>query len=415
MAGASLIGFDMRSSLTRTVLAASMFSALLGAAEAQTSAGAKPIRVGFICPFTGGSADFGNSARMGAELAAKEINEVGGFLGRPVELVERDDKANPDEGRKIAEELVLKEKVDFTVGYCNSGVAAKSLDVFQDHKHLLVIPVATATILTAKYPPASSYIFRMSPRDGVQAGRLVDDIMRRGYTRVAVFADKTGYGEGGLKDVDRLLGEKGLKPVYVARFDLGVKTLTAQMLEAKAAGADVIVGYSVGPELAVVAQSRAEGRLAAPLYGPWTMSFKTVSERAGPAAEGAIMVQSIIQDLSNERRSSFIARLKRQAGKEPVGSLMSAAQSYDAIHLMLRALFQTKGDASGDALKHALEDLHQPYRGVVTTHDRPFSENDHDAFTPNMVWLGVWRHAEVHFLYPEDANRASVIRRKEPM
>ena len=67
------------------------------------------------------------------------------------------------------------------------------------------------------------------------------------------------------------------------------------------------------------------------------MSFKTVSERAGPAAEGAIMVQSIIQDLSNERRSSFIARLKRQAGKEPVGSLMSAAQSYDAIHLMLRA------------------------------------------------------------------------------
>jgi branched-chain amino acid transport system substrate-binding protein len=405
----------MRTALTKTPLAALMLITMLGSAEAQTSAGAKPIRVGFICPFTGGSADFGNSARIGAELAAREINEVGGFLGRPVELVERDDKANPDEGRKIAEELVLKEKVDFTVGYCNSGVAAKSLDVFQDHKHLLVIPVATATMLTAKYPPASSYIFRMSPRDGVQAGQLVDDIVRRGYTRVAVFADKTGYGEGGLKDVDRLLGEKGLKPVYVARFDLGVKTLTAQMLEAKAAGADVIVGYSVGPELAVIAQSRAEGRLAAPLYGPWTMSFKTVSERAGPAAEGAIMVQSIIQDLSNERRSSFIARLKRQAGQEPVGSLMSAAQSYDAIHLMLRALFQTKGDASGDALKHALEDLQQSYRGVVTTHDRPFSANDHDAFTPNMVWLGVWRHAEVHFLYPGDAKRASVIRRKEPM
>ena len=397
------------------VLAASVFIAMLGSAEAQTSAGAKPIRVGFICPFTGGSADFGNSARIGAELAAKEINEVGGFLGRPVELVERDDKANPDEGRRIAEELVLKEKVDFTVGYCNSGVAGKSLDVFQDHKHLLVIPVATATMLTAKYPPASSYIFRMSPRDGVQAGQLVDDIMRRGYTRVAVFADKTGYGEGGLKDVDRLLGEKGQKPVYVARFDLGVKTLTPQMLEAKAAGADVIVGYSVGPELAVIAQSKAEGRLAAPLYGPWTMSFRTVSERAGPAAEGAIMVQSIIQDLSNERRSTFIARLKRQAGKEPVGSLMSAAQSYDAIHLMLRALFQTKGDSSGDALKHALENLEQPYRGVVTTHDRPFSDNDHDAFTRNMVWLGVWRHADVHFLYPEDAKRASIIRRKEPM
>jgi branched-chain amino acid transport system substrate-binding protein len=406
----------MRFTLTRTVLAASMFVAMLGSAQAQTSAASpKPIRVGFICPFSGGSADFGNSARLGAELAIKEINEVGGFLGRPVELVERDDKANPDEGRKIAEELVLKEKVDFTIGYCNSGVALKSLDVFQDHKHVLVIPVATATILTAKYPPASSYIFRMSPRDGVQASLLVDDIARRGYTRVAVFADKTGYGEGGLKDVDRLLGEKGLKPMYVARFDIGVKTLTPQMLEAKAAGAEVMVGYTVGPEFAVIAQSKAEARLAAPLYGPWTMSFKTVSERAGPAADGAIMTQSIIQDLSNERRSSFIVRLKRQAGKEPVGSLMSAAQSYDAIHLMLRAIFQTKGDTSGDALKHALEDLHHSYPGVVTTHDRPFSQTDHDAFTRNMLWLGMWRHGEVHFLYPEDAKRASIIRRKEPM
>ena len=61
----------------------------------------KPVRVGFICPFSGGSQDFGNSARLGAELAVKEINEVGGYLGRRIELVARDDKADPDEGRKI--------------------------------------------------------------------------------------------------------------------------------------------------------------------------------------------------------------------------------------------------------------------------------------------------------------------------
>ena len=81
-----------------------------GAAWAQSPApaAANAVRVVFICPFTGGSQDFGNSARLGAELAVKEINEVGGFLGRPVELLSRDDKAQPDEGRRIAEELVLK-------------------------------------------------------------------------------------------------------------------------------------------------------------------------------------------------------------------------------------------------------------------------------------------------------------------
>jgi len=386
-----------------------------GAAWAQAAApsAANAVRVGFICPFTGGSQDFGNSARLGAELAVKEINEVGGYLGRPIELVERDDKANPDEGRKVAEDLVLKEKVAFTIGFCNSGVALKSLDVFQDNKHLLLVPVATGTALTAKYPAASSYIFRASARDFLQGAAIVDDIVKRGLNRVAILADKTGYGEGGVKDVEKLLADKGLKPVFVARFDLGVKSLTQQVLDAKAAGADVIVGYSVGPELAVLAQARSEAHFAGPLYGPWTLSFRTVAEKAGPAVEGAVMVQTIIQDLSNERRTSFIARLNRSAGGQPISSLMAAAQSYDAMHLMLRALFQTKGNTSAEALKTALENLDHPYAGVVTTHDRPFSPNDHDAFTRNMTWLGVWRRGEVHFQYPEDAKRASMIRRKE--
>ncbi len=381
-------------------------------AQAGTVAG-KPVRVGFICPFTGGSGDFGNSARLGAELAVQEINEVGGYLGRPIQLVQRDDKANPDEGRKAAEDLVLKEKVAFTIGFCNSGVALKSLDVFQDNKHLLVIPVATGTSLTAKYPADKSYVFRMSPRDLIQVSVLVDDIVKQGFTKVAILADKTGYGEGGLKDVEKFLTEKKLKPVYVGRFDLGVKTLTQQVTEAKAAGAQVIVGYTVGPELVAMAQARAEARFAGPMYGPWPLSFRTVSDKAGAAAEGLVMVQSIIQDLSNERRSSFMARLARSAGDQPVSSLMAAAQSYDAVHLMLRVMFQTKGDTSGDALKAGLENLQRPYPGVVTTHDRPFSPTDHDAFTRNMVWLGVWRRGEIQFQYPEDAKRASMIRRKE--
>jgi ABC-type branched-subunit amino acid transport system substrate-binding protein len=192
--------------------------------------------VGFICPFTGGSADFGTAARLGAELAVGEINQAGGYLGRPLELVARDDKSSPDEGRKIAEELVQGKKADFTIGFCNSGVALKALEVFQNAHHLLMIPVATGTALTTQFPSASSFIFRVSPRDALQAAFLVDEVQRRGLSKVAVFADKTGYGEGGLKDVERFLAQKGLKPVYVARFDLGTASLTAQMREAKAAG-----------------------------------------------------------------------------------------------------------------------------------------------------------------------------------
>ena len=88
------------------------------------------IRLGVILPLTGGSSDMGNSARVGAQVAVDEINAVGGYLGRKLELVIRDDQANNDVGLKHAEELVLTEKVTATVGFCNSGVAMKALDVF---------------------------------------------------------------------------------------------------------------------------------------------------------------------------------------------------------------------------------------------------------------------------------------------
>lgn len=383
-------------------------------AAAQTTPAVNPIRVGFICPFTGGSQDFGNSARLGAELAVSEINAVGGYLGRPIELVERDDKANPAEGRKHAEDLVLKEKVAFTIGYCNSGVALNSLDVFQANKHLLMVPVATNSGITTKFPPDKSYIFRISPHDNLQAGILVDDVVKRGYTKVAVLADKTGYGEGGLKDVVRFLGEKQIKPVYIARFDIGVTSLTQEIQQAKEAGAEVIIGYTVSTEFAVIAKSRVAAKFTGPLYGAWTLSFLSVRDKVGASAvEGAIMTQSIIPNLFNERRSSFIVRLRRYAGGQPVNSLMAAAETYDAVHLMLRVIFQTNGDLSADALKHGLENLKRPYSGVVTTYDHPYTSTDHDAITRNMVWLGVWRKGEVGYLYPEDAKRASIIRRKE--
>lgn len=393
----------------RATLAALVLSLAGSAALAQ---GPGPVRIGFVSPFTGGSADFGNSARLGAELAVKEINEVGGFLGRRFELVERDDRSDPATGKAAAEDLVLKEKVAFTIGYTNTAVALAALPVFQDNKQLLMVSVSTGSAVTAKYPAGSSYIFRVSARDTLQAALLVDDVVRRGYTKVAIFADKTGYGQGGSKDLQRFLADKRLQPVYVANFDLGVQSLLPQLQEAKASGAEVIIGYSVAPELSVLATSRAEAHFNGPLYGPWPLSSRTVYERAGAAVEGAVMVQTIIQDISNESRSSFIARLHRFAGTQTIGSLMAAAQTYDAVYLMLHAMFQTHGDISPDALKRALEHLDKPYSGVVTSYDRPFSPQDHDAYSMNMIWLGQWRKGEVQFLYKDDARRASYIRRK---
>lgn len=375
--------------------------------------GSRPVRVGFIGPLSGASAEMGTASRLGAELALSEINQAGGFLGRRLELVVRDDKASPDEGLRAAQDLVLNEKVDFTVGFSNSGVTLRALDLFQEHKHLLLVPVDTATAITTKIPPRDSYIFRLSMPDRLQAAALVDEALKHS-NEIAVFADTTGYGEGGFNDVVKLLEARQVKPVYTARFPLGVKSLTDEVKKAKAAGADALIGYSVAPEWAVLATARVEAGFRGRLYGPWTASHRAVVDRAGAgAAEGIVMVQTFIHDWTHERSSSFVLRLKRQAQPAQVGSLMAAAQTYDAVNLLLHAMFQTSGNTSGPALKHALENLERPYTGVVTTYDHPFTSNDHEAYTRNMAWLGVWNNGEVKFLYAPEAKQSSMIRRKQ--
>lgn len=173
-----------------TAFAAIALAALSIPAQAQTPNQA--IRIGLIFPLTGGSADMGNSARVGAQVAIDEINQVGGYLGRKLELVIRDDQANNDVGFKHAQELVLTEKVAGTIGFCNTGVAMKALDVFQTNKHLLIVPCATGTAITAKYPPVDSFIFRTSARDQLQTQFLIDEIAKRGLGKVALLVDSSG-------------------------------------------------------------------------------------------------------------------------------------------------------------------------------------------------------------------------------
>jgi len=242
--------------LASSTAMAQVTSAVPAAAPIVSQTNTAPtVKIGVIGPFTGASADFGVPMLNGIQQAVDEINAVGGYLGRKLEIVRRDDKANPDEGLKVSQELVA-EKVVAAIGFCNTGVAMKSLEVFQTSKTPLIVPCATGTPVTTKYPARDSYVFRTSAADAIQAPFVVEDILKRGWDKVAIFADTSGYGEAGLKDVEKALAEKKLQPAYVARFPLGVKDLSEELKAARAAGANVIFSYTVGPENAVIARGR---------------------------------------------------------------------------------------------------------------------------------------------------------------
>lgn len=387
------------------------FFALQAPAQAQSSS-AGPVRIGVVGPFTGASADFGVPMLNGIKLAVDEINAVGGYLGRPLELVVKDDGASPDQGRKASQEL-LAEKVVATIGFCNTGVALKAIDLFQASSSPLLIPCATGTALTSTYPAPESYIFRVQARDALQAPFMVDDIVKRGWDKVALFADKTGYGEGGYNDVVAALAAKNLKPVHVARFDLGVKDLSAELAAARSAGANVVYSYTVGPENAVIANGRKALGWKVPQVGAWPLSFPFFLDGAKDAAEGALMVQTFIAEPSNERRAAFLSSYTRKYhGKVAVP--MAAANAYDAAYLLMYSFLGVRdGNLTGRAIKESLEGRMKTYYGVVSTYDKPFSPQDKDAITRNMLVIGQVKNGAITFAYPEDAKRNLIVQRKQ--
>jgi len=392
-------------------LAVGSLLCLAWAAQAQTAATAT-LKVGVIGPFTGPSSDFGVPMLQGVQLATEEINAVGGYLGRPLELVIKDDQGKPDAGLKASQELAAQ-GVAVTLGFCNTGVAQKSLEVFQTAKIPLIIPCATGSPLTAKYPAAESYIFRTSASDGIQAPYVVEDIVKRGWTHVAIFADTTGYGEAGLKDVEAALAAKNLKAVYVGRFDLGVKDLREQLQAARDAGADVVFSYTVGSENAVIANGRKDLKWKVPQVGAWTLSFPFFINGAKDAAEGAMMAQTFIAEPSNERRAAFLSAYQRKF-HQAIPVPMAAAQAYDSTYLLAFALFGVRdGNPTGPVLKAALENIARIYYGVVATYEHPFSRDDKDAITPNMLVMGKVKNGLITFARAEDAKSNAVVKRKK--
>jgi len=364
----------------------------------------QPIRIGVPGAFTGGSAPMGLSMRNGIRLAADEINRSGGLLGRPVELVERDDGGMPARGLKVAQQLLAQDRVVAVVGVVNTGVALASSKNYQDARVPVMLAVATAAILTRQFPlhgNTDNYIFRVAAADDLQAPLIVREaVQRSAYRKLAIFADNTNYGYQGLMELERALAQHGLKPSYVARFNLQERDMANFLQQARNAGSQAILTYAIGPELAELANTMARMEWKIPIIGSWTLSMSNFIDNAGPNGEGARMVQSYIPaEDDSPRRRDFLDAYQWMFHTRRIASPPSAAQGYDGMKLMVEAIRQA-GSLDGPAIVRALENLQRPVDGVITTYRKPFARNQHEALQLNVPVIGKVEHGQVVNAYP---------------
>ena len=377
---------------------------------------AEPIKIAVSGPFTGGSSAMGVSMRDGVRLAIDEINKAGGVLGRQIVAIERDDEAKNERGVQIAQEMINKEKVVAVVGYVNTGVALASQRFYQEAKIPVMNNVATGTVITHQFDgEPENYVFRNAASDGIQAPMIVEEaVTRRGFKKVAILADSTNYGQLGREGLESALKAKGIVPVAVEKFNIKDVDMTAQLLKAREAGAETVLTYGIGPELAQIANGMVKIGWKVPMIGSWSLSMGSFIDNAGDNGNGARMPQTFIQEPTSPKRQAFIISYLKAFNPKGgrIDSPVSAAQGYDSVYLLAEAIKQA-GSTDGTKIRAALEDLKMPYNGVVTNYTRPFSRTDHEAISANIAVFGEVKGGHVVYAYADDLRKASAVQVKK--
>lgn len=167
-------------------------AAVLACTAMPTGAQAQAIRLGELNSYKQFPA-FLEPYRKGMDLALDEINKAGGVLGRPLEIVVRDDNGNPGDAVRVAEELLTREKAVMLMGTFASNVGLAVSDLAKQRK---VVFLASEP-LTDKivWENGNRYTFRLRASTYMQTAMLVPEAARLKKKRWAIVYPNYEYGQ----------------------------------------------------------------------------------------------------------------------------------------------------------------------------------------------------------------------------
>lgn len=373
----------------RGLLAAGL--SLAAAALSAPALAAEPIKIGLVTALSGQSALAGEAITRGMQLAIDEINAKGGLLGgRKLELVRRDDEANPAKGVVAARELIYREKVAVIFGGLDTPVSMAIVPLINQEKVPFMGPWAAGTGIT-KNGANPNFAFRVSAVDEiVDVGMLAYAQKTFKTAKPGLILVNNPWGESNEKGLKAAMAAKGVAPAGVEKYEANDVDMVPQLTRLKAAGADTLflVG-NVGPSAQVVKSLERMG-WKVPVVSHWGPAGGRFTELAGPNAKDVHFVQTYSffgkQSPVGERViKAMVAKYPNVKGPGDITPAVGVANAYDGVHLAALAI-QAAGSTDGDAVRQGFYKIGK-YEGLIKTYNKPFSPEVHDAVqAEDYVW-----------------------------
>lgn len=175
------------------------------AGSAGTAQAAEAIKIGEINSYKAQAA-FLEPYKKGMDMALEQINAGGGVLGRKLELITRDDNANPGDAVRVAEELISREKVDVLMGtfLSNTGLAVTDFAKQKKFFFLAAEPLSDKIV----WQSGNRYTFRLRPSTYMQVAMLVPEAVKMKKKRWAVVYPNYEYGQSSVATFKKLMKEQ---------------------------------------------------------------------------------------------------------------------------------------------------------------------------------------------------------------
>lgn len=369
----------------------SLLAAGLALAAASPVLANESIKIGLVTALSGQSALAGEAITRGMQIAIDEVNAKGGLLGgRKLELVRRDDEANPAKGVVAARELIYREKVAVVFGGLDTPVSMAIVPLMNQEKVPFMGPWAAGTGIT-KNGANPNFVFRVSAVDEIV------DVAMLAYAQKTFKTTKPGlilvnnpWGESNEKGLKAAMAAKGVTPAGVEKFGANDVDMVPQLTRLKAAGADTLfmVG-NVGPSAQVVKSLDRMG-WKVPIVSHWGPAGGRFTELAGAMAKDVHFVQTYSffgkQSPVGERViKAMMAKYPNVKGPGDISPAVGVANAYDAMHLTALAI-QAAGSTKGDNIRQGYYKINK-YEGLIKTYVKPFSPEVHDTVQANdYVW-----------------------------
>lgn len=338
--------------IPRRILFASI--AALGLAAAAPTAADEPIKIGDMNSYTTLPA-FSLPYKDGWEMALEEINAAGGVLGRPLEVISRDDGGKPGTAITVANELVSREDVSILMGTLLSHVGLAVSD-FAKQKKILFVAAEPLTDALA-WEKGNRYTFRLRPGTYVQSAALVEEAAKLPAKRWAIVAPNYEYGQSAVKAFKRLLTEKRPDVEFVAeqwpalgQIDAGA-TVQALLL----AEPEAIFNVTFGSDLVKLVR---EGSLRGLFDGRQVVSLLTgepewIEPLGAEVPEGWIATGYPSLKVHTPAHQEFLDRYLARYGERPH---MGSVVGYVTLKAIAAAL-EKAGSTETDALVEAMRGL----------------------------------------------------------